>query len=325
MIDYSPLFTWLSQQQHAPWAEQIQGLLGQRTDPRVHGDFAKWQAALNALPVMVPISVDLTSAAVRVGSADQISGAQREQLAAQLRLFHPWRKGPFELFGVRIDTEWRSDWKWDRLKHHITPLSDRVVLDVGCGSGYHAWRMAGAGAKRVVGIEPMVLSMLQYQVLQNYINDSRVHVLPLATSDMPTRLSLFDTVFSMGLLYHQRQPSDHLNELAGWLRPGGELVLETLVIDVAGDEVLVPKDRYARMPNVWAIPSVARLTRWLSEAGYQHIRCVDVSITTLAEQRRTAWMQYHSLADFLDPNDNTRTIEGYPAPTRAIMIANTPA
>lgn len=325
MIDYSALLEWLSARHHSAWAAQLDGLLQQRLNPDFHGDFAKWQAALMAMPAIQPDAIDLNAAAIRVGHAAQLDATARAQFATNLQVLHPWRKGPFDLFGIYIDTEWRSDWKWDRLGPHITPLQGRVVLDVGCGSGYHCWRMAGAGAQRVIGIEPMILYVLQYHALQQYIRHPAVHVLPLGTDDMPDELGLFDTVFSMGLLYHQREPQQHLQALRRWLRPGGELVLETLVIDARAGEVLVPQGRYASMRNVWAIPAVTTLQAWLAAGGYTDIRCVDVTVTRAEEQRATGWMRYQSLADFLDPRDPRKTIEGYPAPQRAILIARAPA
>ena len=125
----------------------------------------------------------------------------------------------------------------------------------------------------------------------------------------------------MGVLYHRRSPIDHLLALRDTLRPGGELVLETLVVE--GDEhtVLVPGERYAQMPNVYFLPSSLALAQWLTRAGFTNVRIVDEAITTQDEQRRTDWMTYQSLADFLDPNDPSRTIEGYPAPRRAVLVA----
>nr|WP_169730591.1 DUF1698 domain-containing protein [Carnimonas nigrificans] len=39
------------------------------------------------------------------------------------------------------------------------------------------------------------------------------------------------------------------------------------------------------------------------------------------EQRSTEWMTFQSLKDFLDPEDQHKTIEGYPAPRRALLVA----
>ena len=303
------------------WRPALHALLQLRLSGEFHGDYPKWQAALQQLPGVTPSQIDLNSAALRVGQAADLTETQRSALAQTLREFHPWRKGPFDLFGIVIDTEWRSDWKWDRLKDHITPLTNRAVLDIGCGSGYHCWRMRGAGARFVLGIDPTLLFVMQFAALQRFIRDPQVQVLPLGMEDLPPDMQCFDTVFSMGLLYHRREPLQHLLELKGCLRSGGELVLETLVLDTQQGEVLIPNGRYAQMRNVWTIPSVPTLIDWLEQSGFKEVRCVDVTVTSTDEQRRSDWMQFQSLRDYLDPQDFTKTVEGYPAPTRAICIA----
>ena len=265
-------------------------------------------------------SISLNQSSVSVAGAT-LSDEQHDALKAQLKGLHPWRKGPFNLFGVEIDTEWHSDWKWDRLAEHIEPLNGRKVLDVGCGSGYHCWRMRGAGAELVIGIDPTPLFITQFFSLQKYIQDPYVTVLPMGIEHLPAKMQAFDTTFSMGVLYHRRSPFDHLIELRDSLRPGGELVLETLVIDGKDGEVLVPEDRYARMGNVWFLPSSAALQNWLKKVGFSDIKLIDESTTTIEEQRSTEWMTFYSLEQFLDPDDHSKTIEGYPAPKRAIISA----
>lgn len=237
---------------------------------------------------------------------------------------HPWRKGPYCIQGLHIDTEWRSDWKWDRLADAIAPMDGRLVLDVGCGNGYHAWRMLGDGASLVMGIDPTWVFVMQFQAINRYLGRDDISVLPLGIQDLPPTLSGFDTVFSMGVLYHRRSPLDHLGELFRLLRPGGELVLETLVLEGEGQQVLVPPDRYASMRNVWFIPSTESLRVWLGRCGFVEARVVDVNRTSAEEQRATSWMCFQSLSDYLDPQDHNRTIEGLPAPTRAILIARRP-
>jgi tRNA (mo5U34)-methyltransferase len=258
---------------------------------------------------------------VRIGVAEDIDTGTRAQIENGLRELHPWRKGPFEVFGIFIDTEWHSDWKWQRLKDHIQPLTGRTVLDVGCGNGYHCFRMAGAGAKLVIGIDPTLIYVMQFEALQRFAGISNVYVLPLRIDDVPEKLECFDTVFAMGVLYHRRSPLDHLYELRDCLKPGGELVLETLVIEGGAGQVLVPRERYARMGNVWFIPSVAELVGWLQRCGFSDITVVDVTPTTTDEQRSTDWMTFESLSACLDSTDPKKTVEGYPAPVRAILVA----
>ena len=184
--------------------------------------------------------------------------------------------------------------------------------------------MAGEGAALAIGIDPTLLFVMQYFAIRHFLPDQNVFVLPLGIEDMPTNLRAFDTVFSMGVLYHRRSPFDHLFELKSCLRPGGELVLETLVIDGKLGDVLVPEGRYAQMRNVWFLPSCLSMERWLKKVGFVGVRTVNATPTTTAEQRSTDWMLFDSLEKFLDPDIPELTIEGLPAPKRAVFLAKKP-
>ncbi len=320
MIDYRSLYPRLVGTALEAWGNRLPAAIEQRLNSDKHGDYNTWLAALQSLPTLSADNIDLlNNVSVSSHGCDDTT---RSIIEVALRQLHPWRKGPFFINGIHIDTEWRSDWKWDRLKDHITPLTGRTVLDVGCGSGYHCWRMAGAGAKLVIGIDPTSLYVMQYFALRHFLGEQGVYVLPLGIEDLPAKLEAFDTLFSMGVLYHRRSPLDHLLELHAALRPGGELVLETLVIDGPLGEVLMPEGRYAKMRNVWFIPTPATLELWLRRCGFKNIRTVDVTITSIEEQRSSSWMQFESLKQFLMSDNPSRTCEGYPAPRRAIVIAD---
>ncbi len=306
------------------WGEEIQvrfrGLMASLNN----GNLPRWVAAYQDLPDIHTLKVQLDVA--RVSAQGQPMGpTTHSALKSALLRLQPWRKGPFELHGVSVDTEWRSDWKWARVAPHLSPLKGRRVLDVGCGNGYYGWRMLGVQAKWVLGIDPNWLFMLQYLAVQRYLGrDRALHLLPFTLEDF-VRRPVFDTVFSMGVLYHRRDPAAHLQELTECLRPGGELVLETLVVEPAIGKVLIPDGRYARMRNVWTLPTSATLCDWLSEAGFEQCRVVDESMTSQKEQRATEWMQFESLDKCLDPTDPSRTVEGYPAPRRSVVIAQKPS
>ena len=298
----------------------VMTLSRERLVDRPHGDLPRWLAALEALPAG-PAECALDQDTLTIGGAGE---QDQETVKQALQGLIPWRKGPFAFFGVPVETEWRSDWKWQRVAPHLSPLAGRRILDVGCGSGYHCWRMAAAGASAVVGIDPTILFLVQYLAVRRFAPELPVWFLPLRMEELPAEGGQFDTVFSMGVLYHRRSPLDHLLELKGALCAGGELVPETLVVE--GDErtVLMPEDRYAVMRNVFFLPSVAMLTRWLERCGFVDVRCVDESNTTVQEQRSTDWMRFQSLPDFLDPDDHRLTREGYPAPRRAVLVARKP-
>ena len=321
MINYTSLYEHLAISPLESWLDVLPSQLQAALDSKRHGDLDLWMLTLQQLPEVQASSYDLNASAIRVGTSDDISTSDKTHLTESLQIFHPWRKGPFDLFGVHIDTEWRSDLKWDRLSSVIEPLAGRRVLDIGCGSGYHCWRMLGAGARLAVGIDPFLLYVMQYQAIRSFIGDLPAYVLPLGVEALPDNLEGFDTVFSMGVLYHRRSPFDHLQRIKSLLRVGGEIVLETLVIEGGDQEVLVPKGRYAKMRNVWFIPSPNALLGWLERCGFKDITLVDVSATTVEEQRATPWMRFESLKDYLQPDDVSRTIEGYPAPRRAIITA----
>lgn len=299
--------------------EELQTRLAERPG---HGRESEWDATLKSLPAITTGYSDLTRPAVTIGRPDELT-MPRERFDALLKNLTPWRKGPWELFGVCIDTEWRSDYKWQRVLPHVTPLQGRSILDIGAGNGYYLLRMIGEGASLAIGVDPTLLYVYQFEAVKRYLGDVPAFVLPLPSEQLPP-FGTFDTVFSLGVLYHRRSPMDHLSELMTFLRPGGELVLETLV--VPGDEytTLVPQDRYASMPNVWFLPSTGALEGWLRRAGFTDVRTVDVNRTSTAEQRATEWMTFQSLPDFLDPRNPDLTVEGLPAPRRAIAVATRP-
>lgn len=290
---------------------------------RNNGDLPRWRKSVAALPEATPSTVDLSSS-VNIGKPDDLGPEQLEQLTSALQGLIPWRKGPFTLFGVHIDTEWRSDWKWERLREHISPLTGRKILDVGCGNGYHCFRMVGEGAALAIGVDPQIAYAMQFQAIKRYIPDTPVFVLPTTLEQLPEDIAAFDTVFSMGVLYHRRSPIDHLFQLRNCLRPGGELVLETLIADGPEGYSLTPKGRYSRMNNVWFLPSCDTTLNWLRRCGFTDCKLVDVSVTSLEEQRTTDWMRFESLEQSLDPEDQSLTVEGLPAPKRAVFVATAP-
>ena len=328
------------------WAALDEVLLG---NLGVHGDFPRWQTALNRLPPPrgPTLATGSWSCAEFVGGSVEAKGPGAAAVAASilrlnagdvvavdgelplggeglvrevLQALHPWRKGPFALFGVQVDSEWRSDMKWRRVAPFVD-LVGRRVLDVGCGNGYFGWRMLAAGAELVVGIDSSVLFHMQHQAVNHFVRSRRNWVLPLRFGELPAPLAeaKFDAAFSMGVIHHQRAPRQHLERLRGCLKIGGQAVVESLVVD--GAEPLRPPDRYARMRNVWVVPTPSALVDWLAAAGFADIRIVDLSATTAAEQRTTAWMRFQSLADALDSANPSLTVEGHPAPKRCVVTA----
>jgi tRNA (mo5U34)-methyltransferase len=300
MFDFDALSACLDELGLARWNSELAPLLRERLTGSTHGDWARWNAAVEALPT---------------------ARGDTARLRELLMTLHPWRKGPLQLDDIHIDTEWRSDWKWARLESAIAPLDGRRVLDVGSGNGYYALRMREAGAAVVIGVDPTLLYAMQFLAINVFAQDTGVFILPCRLEETPPADGVFDTTFSMGVIYHQRDPLAHLRQLASTLRPGGQLVLETLFLPGEDLRAETPPERYARMGNVWLLPTIPQLLRWVEDTGYSGIEVVDTSVTTIEEQRSTEWMTFESLRDALDPDDPSRTVEGWPAPRRVVVTA----
>lgn len=302
--------------------------LGDRLAPvekRIFGNDRKarsYLAMFEGLPAIDPTDIDLDRDRIRIGQSQDLDTDDQRAMREALKIMIPWRKGPFDVFGLQVDSEWVSSLKWDRVGPHLAPLKGRRILDIGSSCGYYMFRMCADSPALILGIEPYLTFYFQFQLLQRYIRAERVFTLPLRLESFPVMTSCFDTVFCMGILYHQRDPLRMLQKIRSMLDRKGQVVLETLILDEDGDAVLQPPGRYAKMNNVFAIPTVARLEKWLHAAGYSDIHCVDVTPTTLAEQRATDWINSESLEDFLDPGNPGLTVEGHPAPVRAVLLAH---
>jgi tRNA (mo5U34)-methyltransferase len=318
MLNIEAVFRDLDEIGLTSWRDALMPVVLERLSDGAHGSLAKWKETIAQLPAATGEWAPADGDAVVIGEHG-ITAGETNRILALFQSLIPWRKGPFNVHGINLDTEWRSDMKWNRIRSSIEPLSGRNVLDVGCGNGYYAFRMKLAGAAHIIGIDPTVLFVCQFLALKRLSGVESIHVLPLRLHEIPPGSKSFDTTFSMGVLYHQRNPARHLSDLRDTLRPGGQLVLETLVMPGDIATVLEPVDRYARMRNVWQIPSIPALESWLESAGLRDVRLADVSKTTVDEQRTTPWMPFESLAEALDPDDPALTIEGLPAPVRVVV------
>lgn len=308
----------------ATWRSELADLIAGRKRylEEVDRKSRRYLDLLPALPDLQPSHVDLDAPRPVIGREADAGGHDRQILLDILQALCPWRKGPFRLFGIDIDSEWRSDLKWNRLKEAIAPLTDRRVLDIGSSNGYYLFRMAEAGPRLALGVEPYLTNYYQFRVLQHYARQPDLFNLPVRFEELPDLAGFFDTVFSLGILYHRRSPLGALAEKRRVLRRGGELVLETLVIPGSEPMCLCPQGRYAKMNNVFFLPTVRCLQQWVARSGFENVRCIDITATTCSEQRATPWVGTQSLIDFLDPHDPQRTVEGHPAPLRALLLAN---
>ena len=229
----------------------------------------------------------------------------------------PWRKGPFEVCGTFIDSEWRSNIKFDLIKDSVD-LKDKTVADIGCNNGYYMFRMLHYKPRALVGFDPSPLFMTQFELINHFVQGPIVYEL-LGVEHFGLYPTKFDVAFCLGVLYHRSDPISTLKSIRSGLVKGGTLVLDTFMIDGDADIVLTPKDRYAKIPNIYFVPTVCALKNWCHRAGFVDMEVIAITPTLQEEQRKTAWIEGESLDTFLDPNDASITVEGYPAPKRVYM------
>lgn len=313
------LFSILNSLDQAHWSKKLREILQKTQKIKKHGHIKIWKNAINGLPIKEKSNVTLNKSVISVKNIE-LNDTEKEITKNILKKLRPWRKGPFSVDDIFIDSEWKSNMKWDRVKSMVSPLDDKTVLDVGCGNGYYSFRMIGEGAKLVIGIDPSDLFMMQFRAITHFINPIQVYLLRLRLQDLPNNKSLFDTIFSMGILYHQKSHHRHLSKCSSLLKPGGELVLETIIFPGMNNFINSGNQRYSQMRNVWYLPNLNELMTWLKMAGFTEIKLGSINRTSIDEQRSTEWMTTQSLIDGLDPKNHDLTIEGYPAPHRIVIV-----
>ena len=240
-----------------------------------------------------------------------------EQITSVAKMMMPWRKGPFDLFGLFIDTEWQSQLKYNLLRPHFN-LKGKRVADIGCNNGYYLFRMQEDEPASLVGFDPSSLYKTQFDFINHFVKSDIKYEL-LGVEHVPFYEEKFDTIFCLGVLYHRSDPVAMLKQLFKGLDKEGEVILDTFMIDGDDEMALCPQGAYSKIPNIYFVPTIPALKNWCLRAGFSDFEVLETSVTDSNEQRKTEWMEGQSLEDFLDPDDSTKTVEGYPAPKRVYV------
>jgi len=280
-------------------------------------NIAPYQKAIKALPSFSNIEVKLgDKVEVQIANLSELDARQIEQTA---RLMLPWRKGPFQINTLLIDSEWQSQIKYNLLEPYFN-LNDKIVGDIGCNNGYYLFRMLTHKPKKLIGFDPSAIYYSQFQFIDHFVQSDIVYEL-LGVEHVEFYEHTFDVLFCLGVLYHRADPVGMLKSLFKGLNKGGELILDTFMIDGEEEICLTPKDRYSKIPNIYFVPTVNALKNWCYRAGFSHVEVLETMVTESNEQRKTEWIETQSLEDFLDPDDPTKTVEGYAAPKRVYIKA----
>ncbi len=280
----------------------------------------KWMTWKNIAPLREALgSLACGNWDIQLGDVIKVSGDEidKNRVKEVAQMMMPWRKGPFELFDTYIDTEWQSNIKYNLLRPHFN-LKDKRVADIGCNNGYYLFRMQEDNPKLLVGFDPSPLYKTQFDFINHFLKSEIVYEL-LGVEHLEFYEEKFDVIFCLGVLYHRSDPVAMLKSLYRGLENQGEVILDTFYIDGDEEMCLCPKSSYSKIPNIYFVPTVSALKNWCLRAGFTSFEVLETSITNTNEQRKTEWIEGQSLEDFLDPNDESKTVEGYPAPKRVYV------
>ena len=279
----------------------------------------KWMTWKNIAPLREVIdNLEVVDAKVSFGDVVKIEAKLDEaRLLADAKALMPWRKGPFEIGATYIDTEWQSNIKYNLLRPHFNVKNKRVA-DIGCNNGYYMFRMLEDEPKALVGFDPSPLYKSQFDFINHFVKSDIVYEL-LGVEHVEFYEEKFDTIFCLGVLYHRSDPVAMLKQLYKGLDKQGEVILDTFYINGEEEMALCPESSYSKIPNIYFVPTIAALKNWCLRAGFVSFELLETSVTEVNEQRKTEWIEGQSLEDFLDPEDSTKTVEGYPAPQRVYV------
>lgn len=280
-------------------------------------DIKPMREALDALPAIENITVSLEDTVTI--NALHVNDFDKETIKQCALALKPWRKGPFEICGTFIDTEWQSFIKYNLLEPYFQ-LEGKVVGDIGCNNGYYLFRMLTQKPKKLVGFDPSALYKTQFDFINHFIKSDIVYEM-LGVEHLPAYEHKFDMLFCLGVLYHRSDPIQTLKALYQGLNPNGELILDTFMIDGESPVALCPATSYSKIPNVYFVPTIPALYNWLERAKFRDIELLEIKKTDVNEQRKTDWIYGESLEHFLDPTNPELTIEGFPAPKRVYIKA----
>lgn len=283
--------------------------------------FEKFRVVVNEQPAFITNHLQLNQSFVEIGHAQEISLVQKEKLHKQLEVFMPWRKGPFRLFGIDIDAEWRSDFKWQRIVSHLDNITDKKIADVGCNNGYFMFRLFHFNPSLVIGFDPTYRFQQNFSFLKKHTHIQNIFFELLGFEHLPLYPNFFDVLFNLGILYHHSDPLQVLKNSYAALKKGGQIVIDSITINKTDHSVLYPGKRYAGMNNVHFIPTVAVIKEMLKRVGFRQCQLIYQGVVSEQEQRAGAWSLGKSLADIRDPQNPSLTIEGFPMPERSYLVA----
>ena len=300
--------------------EKLFSLFDENKNFSNHGNLEQWKNILTKLPDISTNYLDFSKECIQIGNPKEINLSQLKILEKGLLNLRPWRKGPFNIFGLEVDSEWRSEKKWQRIEDYLPKIKGMRIGDIGCSNGYYSYKLLKLEPELIVGMDKTSLFIIQFLATKFYAKQiQELIILPCSAEEFNPEFIDFDLLLSMGILYHAKNPSNHLASLQRLVKKNGYIILETIISNLKQNINIEKNQTYAGMSNIGTIFTKDNLIKLLNVSGFKNIQVINDSFTNISEQRTTKWMQGKSLSDFILSNGDT--LEGYPPVCRTIFIA----
>lgn len=145
-------------------------------------------------------------------------------------------------------------------------LHDRQVLDVGCWSGGDLLVLAGLGGQ-VTCVEEHPIAARAARRLAELLGLDAPVIEASLYQDRPGWAGKFDYVYCSGVIYHVTDPLLFLRILFAYLKPGGEVFLETKA--TTGEGSVCGYSGTMEKGWNWYAPNETALGRWMVDAGFE--------------------------------------------------------
>lgn len=195
----------------------------------------------------------------------------KDEILAIAKELKPWRKGPFKIDDLFIDTEWQSFIKFNILKPFMNEISQKCVADIGCNNGYYMFKMLEFNPAKLIGFDPSIKYRLQFELI-NALAKTPIKYDLLGVEDLPNYGLKFDVIFCLGVIYHRSDPIKMLKDLKAGLNKNGVVFLDTMYIEDEREIALVPNKTYSKIPNIYFVPSINALKTGAKEQDLKNLK-----------------------------------------------------
>lgn len=149
-------------------------------------------------------------------------------------------------------------------------LTDRRVLDIGCGEGFFSFESERRGAHAVVAIDTRPAALAKFALCARALG-SKAETLSLSVYDLdPATMGQFDVVFCLAVLHHLDHPLLAIERIAGVTR--GCLVLEYVeAVPLLHEDAAMLVRRFGERGQFRLLPTRQLMLEMLARVGFARV------------------------------------------------------